>query len=180
MKRLTMLALLLAFRVGFNAGLVWGVPGEAYVGLFADENHSTTSVFYSPGPPLPFTTWVWFVPGTRGVSAAELHLDFPSNVIVGDVTCNPPFVGCYGPPDDIVFGRCLTDWEWGIKVECVLTDSKLTSIELRPHAGNTSVLVATCELGNPLEPAIVLTRLDLNWEEAAEPVSWGAIKSLYR
>lgn len=184
MKRLILLGAFLVCCLSLDAGVARAASDQAYVGLFADEYHSTC-IIVSPGSLVSFTTWVWFLPGTSGVMAAEFHIVFPSNVIVGNVTCNTHVLGCYGPPEDIAFDHCLTEWEWGIKVECVLTDALPSIIELVPHSGDSSVLVATCELGFPLEPAIVLMDLYLNqtgrcFFDAAEPVSWGAIKSLYQ
>jgi hypothetical protein len=183
MKRLITFVVVLAFTV--NAGPACKAQEQAYVGLFADSGHSVISV-NGPGTFLPFTMWIWWRPSVRGMVAGEIALEYPSNVIKSTVTTNSLMncgLCCLGLDDAVYacFFNCQVEWVWSHQRTCYLTDGAPTAIRIVPSIyGN--LCAASCELGNPVEPATVLSHLYLNQSGAyaTEPTSWGTIKSLYR
>lgn len=183
MKRLIMFVVVLAFVI--NAGPACKAQEKAYVGLFADSGHSVNSVNCYGGF-TPFTTWIWWRPSVRGLIGGEIALEYPSNVLKTTWTTNPMMdcgLCCLGTSDAIYacFEYCQLNWVWSHQLSCYLTDYAPTAIRIVPTIdGDPSA--ASCGPGYPVEPATVFTPLYLNQYGpiAAEPVSWGAIKSLYR
>jgi len=156
----------------------------AYVGLFADEAHSVTSVF-NMGAITEFDVWVWWLPSEHGLHSTIFRLTYPPNVTPGTITLNPnsqPLIGCNDgyEPMCATFVSCQLGWVWTHRQRCYLTGYKPGDIKIGPPGVNT-LEAWNCEPGYPAEPMIVISRLYVNWWwDEAEPQSWGAIKSLYR
>jgi len=182
MKRFLIPALALAYlSVGLSAQ---ALPPNAYAGLFVDQMHSGTSVYYVP-PLTPFTMWIWWLPSDKGIKAAEFQIIYPSNVIASTVTVNPlvsAVLGDLSSGASAAFGDCQMAWVWTHQQACYLTDMSPSVIQIVAHPTGGGLNVATCEYGYPIAVARALTPLYLNQSGpiAAEPVSWGAIKDLYR
>lgn len=152
-----------------------------YVGLFADANHEIISV-YNPGGFWPFTLYVWWLPGDEGCMWTGFTLEYPSNVIRSIIAANSwcgVALGC--PGSCCPLSSCSYDWIWSHSQACYLTDSNPSFIRILPLPGESTLYVATCAPGYPTEDVTVLNHFGLNQVGiAAEPVSWGAIKGLYR
>lgn len=155
---------------------------DAYVGLFADANHSSCSVNIVGGF-YPFEVWIWMT-SHLGVQAAEYKMTAPAGaVIVSTVTTNPDITASLGDVAggiSVAFGACQNGWVWTQHVSCYLLSPApmFVLIEARPGVG---LQIASCELGFPIYPATVLNHLALNQPcvVATENASWGAIKSLF-
>lgn len=182
MKRLLIAALALAYlSVGLSAQAL--MP-NAYAGLFVDQIHSGTAVYYVT-PLTPFTMWIWWLPSEKGIMAVEFQIIYPSNVIGITVTVNPLVaaeLGDLASGESAAFGDCQMACVWTHQQACYLTDMSPSFIQIVAHPTGGGLNVATCEAGHPIEAATALTPLYLNQSGpiAAEPVSWGVIKGLYR
>jgi hypothetical protein len=178
-KVLMLCALLVVALAGANLE-----ASTVYVGLYADEAHSVTSVDYA-GAVTEFDVWVWWLPSEHGLIANSFRLAYPSNVTWGTITLNPntmPNIGCNDgwEPMCAIFSNCELDWVWSHHQRCYLTDAMPSAIQIVPPDPDP-IEAANCEMGNPLDQVVVLNRLNMNWWfDAAEPQTWGAIKSLYR
>jgi hypothetical protein len=106
-------------------------------------------------------------------------------VIASTITVNPLVAAILGDPPSgtsAAFGDCQMAWVWTHQQTCYLTDMSPSVIQIVAHPTGGGLNVATCEDGYPIATARALTPLYLNQTGpiAAEPVSWGTIKSLYR
>lgn len=187
MKRLVLLFVAIALSAGSAFAQA---PDSAYVGIFADAAHTVRQVNYGGGPaPTIFTAYIWWLPSVRGVNGAEFAVKFPSTgLIVGTVTPNSGLTVQLGTLQGGISiawdpANCQTTWTWSHTVACYLTSADLAQIEIANHPTTVPphYVVATCELGFPIEPVIRFTHLYLNWDGgiATEAKSWGAIKSMF-
>ncbi len=190
MKRMVLIALGLLLLAGSAFAQPYpGLPDTAYVGLFADVGRTVHSVTYGGTGFTPFTMYLFWLPSTRGLIAAEFKLAYPANVIGAAITSDATLtvqLGTLGAGISIAWNpdSCQTDWVYSHRQACFLTSALQTQIEV---VANPAVLpfpayqVATCELGYPIEPVRRFTHLYLNWDGgvAVEPKSWGSIKSLF-
>lgn len=154
----------------------------AYVGLFADANHMDCDVMLVGGF-MPFDVWVWFFTPELGVQAAEYMATAPAGVIPSVVTTNPLITASLGDMwsgISVSFGACQNGWVWTQHAACYLTSASMMFLTIGPRPG-VGLQIASCELGFPIYPAVVLNNLALNQDcvVATENASWGAIKSLF-
>jgi len=183
MKHMPLVLVLAALLLAIAAS---GVESRApYVGVFADTYHASTCVFMPTGSTsLPFTLWVWSYPGDQGLMATEFTLELPSNVTLVGSEMNfgvcAPVVGCYWPCLCCPYQACQTDWHWSWKIDCVLIDSNPSLIRIKSCGTDPMIQAPNCSIGYPVEQVTVLNDFGLNQLIATEPVSWGAIRSLYR
>lgn len=187
MKKLVLLLVAIALAAGSAFAQA---PDSSYVGLYADNAHSVRRVDYGGGPaPTIFTMYLWWLPSVRGINGAEFAVKYPAaGLIAGSVTPNPALTVQLGTlPGGISIAwdqaNCQTDWTWSHTQACYLTSAALGQIEIvnHPTTQPPHYVVATCEIGYPIEPVIRFTHLYLNWDGgiATESRSWGAIKSLF-
>ena len=167
-----------------------GLPDSAYVGLFADVDHTIRTVTYGGAPAL-FHWYLYWLPSTRGLLAAEFTIVVPSNVAGVTTVAKDPGItvelGTLTGGISIAFHEdsCQTDWVWSHHLTSFLLSGAQSEIMLvdRGDVGGVWVpyQIATCELGYPIEPVKRLTHLYLNWDGGlgVQSKSWGAIKSLF-
>lgn len=159
------------------------LPPRAYIGLYADGEHSQ-NCFDNPGGSYMFTMWIWCLSSDEGIMSGRFDLSYPSNIIEGDVDSNPaldPFVPC---TTGVCFSfySCQYNWVWLFKQQLIITDTSPSQIDIIAHPETGSCEYYTCEPG-PAESFIYHTPLYLN--QCPQPLakdekSWGAVKSLYR
>ena len=161
-------------------------PAQGYIGLYADGIHSVCNVMNPAGAFMPFTMWIWCLPSSHGMTAAEFAISFPGTVIASTITVNPLItvgLGTLTGGTSVAFGACNNDWVWTHQVACYSIAALPAIIEVIPDptAQPPAYQFATCELGNPLEAIFRLTHLYLNQQcvYATKDASWGAIKSLF-
>lgn len=184
MKRLLMVLLLFTCINTAHAQL----PQTAYIGLFADENHTSWCVngeaFYG------CEMWVWVLPSERGVMCVEWKVEYPDNVIPSTVTIGWPDITCDLEDPTRGYSACVLDcrfeWFWLFKQDLYVVSAEQTHCEIVPHLDAGAYQVASCEPGYPIEPVIKLSDLYVN-REPNDPVcagvgtsgtSWGAIKRI--
>jgi hypothetical protein len=181
--------LLVAFLLFISIGTTHAqLPQTAYIGLFADENHTSWCVngeaFYG------CEVWVWVLTSERGVMCVEFKVEYPDNVIQSTIT------QCWGDItldiEDPTIGysacvmECRLEWFCVFGQQLYVVSAEQTHLEIVPHVDVDAYQVANCEPGYPIEPVIKLTDLYVN-REPNDPVcagvgtgsaSWGAIKRL--
>jgi hypothetical protein len=189
--------LLIAFAVLMLTG--GALAGDnPYIGIFAtdiDETWAPHSVC-SISPPLleTFVMWIWVLPSSRGMNAAEFRLGLAANVTLDASYWDPDYTGEIMNPEitialggltagtSVAFGACQNGWTWTHKrAYWAKTNMTARYFQILPHPTSLGINVATCELGNPLEPATKLTHLYLYQPcvYATKEATWGAIKSLF-
>jgi hypothetical protein len=181
-----MLLVTVTFLVLASAALAQ-VPDSTYVGLFFDDARTIPSrvdyVITDPQIPTTFYTYIYFLPGVKGLYGADYSLKFPDNVTYTTIT---NYTGLF-TMGDIVEGitviwpdSCRTGWTWSQRVRCRLNDAVESQVEIGPRLDNSAFSISNCDLMD--ESYIVWTYLYLNKDGAlrTESKSWGAIKSLYR
>ena len=141
-------------------------PPNGYIGVFADDNHSTCSVVYIPGnPPAVYTMWVWCLPSDKGLQSAEFKIDYPANVIPSPhITLNPHIVASTGDLIDgtsVTFDDCQTDWAWTHQQDFNLINNSCGVIRVDNRPG-TSLGFYTCTPGDPEQPLTAFSRLGIN------------------
>lgn len=139
------------------------------MGLYADEARSSSDVSYA-GPYTEATVYVYFAPSSRGVHAAEFSIVYPANVLPADVTTNPLIsvnLGDLSTGVSFAFLDCQTDWVWSHRQRLFLTSADRTFVKIAASSLSGEYQVASCELGNPLEPVFFSSLLGVN--AACEP-----------
>ncbi|HEY5132310.1 MAG TPA: hypothetical protein VII85_01340, partial [Candidatus Krumholzibacteriaceae bacterium] len=136
-----------------------------------------------------FTMYIYWLPGTHGLSSAEFKVSAPSNVILSTVTANPDIavsLGTLTAGTAVTFGAICEGagvWVWTHHVSCFLTSAVEGIIELVPDPTAIPPFLgyASCELGNPPYPIRKFTNICLNSTcgMATQTKTWGAIKSLF-
>jgi hypothetical protein len=179
-------ALLLGAAILFLAGSTAAVPPPiGYIGVFADGAHSIA--YLCPAQYEQFQAWIWILPGTHGVQAAEFAVSFPATTLVLATVQHPNItvaLGALSTGISVSFGEawCQTDWVWTHHLTMMSLAVVQTWIAIIPHPRVLPVPayhVATCELGYPIERLSYLTPLYLCQSWGVEESSWGAIKSLF-
>jgi hypothetical protein len=189
MKRMVLIALGVLLLAGSAFSQPYpGLPDTAYVGLFADTGHSVRSVNFG-GAPAAFQWYIFWLPSTRGLIAAEFKILLPANVVGLSTLAKDPAVtvelGTLTGGISIAFNAdsCQTDWVWSHKLNSILMSNVQSQIMVveHPTIDPPAYHVATCELGYPIEPVKRFTHLYLNWDGGVgvQNKSWGAIKSLF-
>jgi hypothetical protein len=176
MKKLVLALVILAFAAPVFAA-------DAYIGLFADNMHSDCDVYLAGGF-MPFNVWVWFIAPSVGVQAAEYRVVPPAYVIVSTPTINPDISVSLGDAlagISVAFYNCQPGWVWTQNIACYLTAAGPGYVMADRRPDVSAIQIASCELGNPIYPAVVLNHLAIGQEcvVATEESSWGAIKSLF-
>ena len=180
-------AFLMAIGLLFVASSGFAQIDSTYAGLFTDEAHTIWTV--SSTGFTAFTMYIYWLPGTGGLSAVEFKITAPSNVILSTVTANPDIVvqlGTITAGASATFGSVCEPqgvWVWTHHVACFLTSTAEGMIELVPDptAIPPFLGMSTCELGNPLYPIRKFTNICLNSTcgIGTQTKTWGAIKSLF-
>jgi len=185
--------------IALASGSAFALPETGYIGIFADAAHNTSPASGGSGynicPPQygQFQCWIWCLPGERGLQAAEFAVSFPPTVIVLAVTPHYPAITLQvGSPDGgicISFpeGNCQADWIWTHHFTCMsLAAGVPAQIRIVPHPGTQppAYQFASCEIGYPIEPCIVLCPLYICYPYPEGPLgveqaNWGAIKGLF-
>jgi len=159
-----------------------------YMGLYVDGAHSLDRQDI-PNAWIPFTTWVWILPGYDGVQCASFKLIQPEWNLWIETTPNPLNSIILGSPyaDEGVsfcfaYGACQTDWVWLYQIQQLPMSAGVPGyIEIVewPHSG--AVEIADCTCGYPIEPVTILNKLGLNQDALihTDDASWGAIKDIY-
>jgi hypothetical protein len=162
-------------------------PDSAYVGLYADVDHTTWTKSYS-GSSTMFYMWIFWIPTDDGMYGSQFKVSFPSNIITSTVTKDADVtvtLGDLASGIGIGLGTCHSGgvWYWTHKVRLFLLDAEESTIELQKYPGSTppGLTVVTCLTGLPKIPARKATHICLNWtcDTATQGATWGAIKSLF-
>jgi hypothetical protein len=186
--------LLLAALLG--PAVVAAQPPVSYVGVYVDNTYSMWCV--SGMPSYQSEIWVYLVLGEGGATAFSFDLALPSNVSLTDLIvgghdpgpsqCLPPYC-----PTGITneFGLCLIppkfSGAWLAHGTITVTSADQGMVEIIGAAGPSSeCYIVRCD--GEHETPRVLTNLYVNFAPSApecsglatEPVTWGAIKGLYR
>jgi hypothetical protein len=186
---------LLCLLVLTASGSVRANPPRGYIGLFADEDHSSWCA--SGAPVYPVEIWVMCLPGYLGQICAEFAVHYPANVTQSTITINSALwfqIPGYLCVDDYCnfapcYHWCEWDWHWVMHQTIYVTDWTPSFVEITGNQiGGGTYQFANCDSGYPLEPCTVLTRFYLNYDPSApecmatatKSESWGAIKSLVR
>jgi len=180
--------LLIGFVVLMLAGSL-SAGDVPYIGIYASpdgvmDTHSTCSI----SPVVfdeTFVMWIWVLPSSRGMNAVEFRLSRPTLITQElDAVSNPDItieLGSLSAGISSAFGSCQNGWTWTHQQLCSSrsTTPRFFSIIVNPSSGLFQV--ASCEPGNPLEPATRLTHLYLYQPcvYATKDATWGAIKSLF-
>ena len=184
MKRLILAAVILVvFAAGASAQGTLG-----YIGLFADDAHSTWCAtgtgFYS------LEMWIWCLAGGHGQICAEFMISYPGNVITSTVTQNEDDIsvtlGDLGSGMSACLKECNEGCLWFFHQTLFVTDAALTFVQVMPHPDVGVLQFANCDEGFPTEPCMALTHLYLNAGQelpecqttATKSASWGAIKGM--
>jgi hypothetical protein len=191
--------LLIAVAILFAAGAAHAVlPTEGYIGLFTGPSSDSPAqtapsgqlgVWYT-GERTTFYMWIWVLPSTNGMRAAEWMIQLPEedNVALADVTGNPGltlYLGTLTSGISAVFETCQTDWAWYFYVEAYLLDdvSSVIKVVEDPTAQPPFLGLATCSYPYPLENILPFSYLYMNPASGlyigTKEMSWGAIKSLF-
>jgi len=139
------------------------------MGLYTDEARSSSDVSYA-GPYTEATVYVFFAPSSRGLNGAEFSLVYPANVLPADVTTNPlisVYLGDLGTGVSFAFLDCQTDWVWSHHQRLFLTSADPAFVKIAASSLSGECQVASCEIGNPLEPVVFSSLLGVN--AACEP-----------
>ncbi len=148
-----------AFQPGFAQA-----PDYGSIGLYADESRSTNEGYYAGGP-TEITMYVFCHPTARGLAGVEFSIAYPANVIMGEITLNPLIAVELGELDagtSVAFTDCQNDWVWTHHQSLILTNTEQTRIEIEANGTSGDYQIATCELGNPLEPVFISSLLCFN------------------
>jgi len=184
MKRVLLVAVALLVLAG--ASYAQG-PDSTYVGLFFDLTRTIPSrvdyVVADPPHPTPFYSYIFFLPGAKGLYAASYSIIFPANIQMGSVT-NYTNLFTMG---DLVAGisvvwpdSCRHDWIYSQRVRCFLLDATQDQIRIWPRADSGDFLIANCDMMDESYRKFTYLSLNYDGELRTENKSWGAIKSLYR
>lgn len=171
------LALMLVSSVAFAS--------EGYIGLFVDAGHTSWCIT-NPGGFLPFTMYVWCLPGSLGQICAEFMVTYPPNCIQSTISANDPIIsvtlGTLPTGMSVCYIECQYAWHWNFQQIIYSTDTAAGVFEIVAHPDAGAYQFANCTPGYPIEPCIKLTNLYMNGvcgPTAVESTSWGAIKGLF-
>jgi hypothetical protein len=175
--------------------LVAAQPPVSYVGVYADNTHSTWCVTGTPS--YQSEIWVYLVLGTGGATAFSFDLAVPPNVTLSDLVVgghDPGPSQCLPPdcPTGITneFGLCVApprfSWVWLAHGTITVAGGDQGAVEIIGTNGLSDCDIVRCD-GQHETPRI-LTRLFVNYGPsdpecsgmATESATWGAIKGLYR
>jgi|WetSurMetagenome_2_1015567.scaffolds.fasta_scaffold30990_3 hypothetical protein len=185
-------ALLIAAAVMFVAVSAFAeLPPKAYIGLYTGATHDVNTA--CPGLYAGFPCWIWVLPATTGLQAAEFAIQYPPTVINLATVKNPGItveLGALTTGISVAFGEgmCQADWVWIYQLTLMAVGPiTQVKVDVIPHPGTLpvpAIQLATCELGYPIEPMTYVTPLYLCWTPDPGPLgvqesNWGAIKSLF-
>jgi hypothetical protein len=182
----------------FPASTHAALPGYYTMGLFASADH--TCYCWCPFGENAWARiemWVWCLPSTKGLLAAEFKVQYvPGVQRVDDAVYNPDIsvqLGLIGTGVGVAFGACQMNWAWICHEELWVRSSAQSEMAIVPHPESGLIRVASCEMGYPEYSVSVLHRLYVNREAApmlcclqplevvvgTESTTWGAIKELF-
>jgi hypothetical protein len=136
--------------------------------------------------------WVWCQPGENGLWGVECAVAYPPNVVADRVTYNSGLAMRQGNLLEGIsasFGTCQWDWSWIAHQALYVSSLQQTYLEVAPHPAVGFFRFFNCGEGNPAEPCLKGTNLQLN--AAAAPClqpetaigtggsTWGAVKDLF-
>lgn len=178
---LSFVALVMLSGASFSQPAVGG-----YIGLFTDVAHTTFTLTHPGAGFLPFTMYIYFLPGPLGMQGAEFQIAYPTNVIGSTVTPHDSIsvsLGALSSGISIAFFNCQPTGVWvaSHRQSCFLTSTAQTLIEIVAHSTSGAYQIASCELGFPLYPVTKFTNICCNQlcAVAAPNKTWGAIKNLF-
>jgi hypothetical protein len=184
-----LLAILALAGIIFTTPLQAQLPQDAYVGLYADNEHSQWCVNGEGG--YAFDMWIWILPSERGVLCVEHDIRFPSNIIEGAIVYNSSVVFSEPTPPaeySMWYKECQLDWHWTARQTLSVTSNEPSLIEIIPDPNSGECQVGTCQNCSPAELFVLYTALFVNFPPddavckgtATSSSTWGAIKSLFR
>jgi len=141
------------------------LPSHGYICLSNGLDHSNCGVF-SNGRFIQFEMYIWMIPSSTGIVAGEFQIVYPADVISSTVTTNPDITVVLGQLNtgiSFAFGTCHMDWVWSHHQTCYVFSNAYEFIQVAGDpASGTGPQYATCEVGYPLSPFIVLGNLGVN------------------
>lgn len=146
--------------------LVSGARAQEYgaIGLYTDVYRATNTAVYA-GAPTEFTMYVYVLPGSAGMAAAEFAVSYPPNAVPGAVTTNPLVAAQLGDLQSgmsVSFSGCQAEWTWTHSQQVFLVDTAHAWIEIVPHGVAGAIQLATCTEGFPIEPMTICSAVGLN------------------
>ena len=165
------------------------LPQDAYVGLYADGDHSQWCV--NGAAVYEFEMWIWILPSERGVLCVEHGVQFAPNIIEGAIVYNTSvvFAEPTGPAEySMWYKECQMDWHWTVRQSLVVSTDEPSFIEILSDPISGKCQVGTCQDCSPAELFVMYTALFVNFPPddavckgtATSSSTWGAIKSLFR
>jgi len=186
MKRLVMIAIVCLFAASAAHAQL---PPKPYIGLYADETHST---WCATGTPVyQVTMHIWSLSTPDSLLCAEFAVSYPATGVIPSTTTPNPLnsviLGDLTTGISICFQGCQYGWQWLFRQTLFVTEPDKKMIQIVEHGGAGVIQVAPCPPGAPEIPATVFTNLYLNAESGTDPecdqtgvqpASWGAIKQM--
>jgi hypothetical protein len=180
-------AMLLAVALMLVATSAFALGPKAYIGIWADADHSVCSV--SPAPYGTTPAYIFVLPSVTGMQAVEFRCALPPTLVQLASVKNPGItveLGSLANGISVAFGEgmCQMDWTWIYNLTLMVLATTPTVVEITPHPGTLpepAYQLATCEAGYPIIPLTKLTSLYFYQPcvIGVEETNWGAIKSLF-
>jgi hypothetical protein len=144
---------------GSGGSLGCGVPPAAnpdlwrpWVGVYEDAAHTDECVEV---PPYQFfSLYVWWRPGSRGMSSAEFKVDIPDDIYLLGLETNPVISAQSGDLESgisVAFSECQTDWVWTHLIYGMFTASYYGTITVDPFPGLEEPQLVACDSDHSTE-----------------------------
>ena len=185
MKKFMLFAACLSLAACAGAG---PVLGGGLIGLFANDTHDN---FCVAGTGMyQVEMWVWCFPSQNGQICAEFKVQYPTNVIVSDVTenmaLNSVTLGDLASGVSVCYINCQYDWNWPFHQTLYVTSAETTRARIVAHPLVGIHQFASCLDGYPLEECLGRPALLFNVDPSdpqctggTSDSTWGAIKGMY-
>jgi hypothetical protein len=144
---------------GSGGSLGCGIPPAAnpslwrpWAGVYEDAAHSDQCVTV---PQFQiFGLYVWWRPGSRGMSSAEFKVDIPDDIYLLGLESNPELIVQSGDLEsgiNVVFSECRTDWIWTHRIYGMLTSSNYGVVTVDPYPGSEEPQLVACDSDHSTE-----------------------------
>jgi hypothetical protein len=142
------------------------LPARGGMGIFADVERRTSSVYQNPGLPTEFTLYVFCYPSRNGQKGVRYAILYPPNVERGTFSANDGIVSSsYGDPAtgiDACLRECSYDWIWTHTQTFWLLDAGKSAIGVVAHPAADAYGFLNCAPGAAFETVDIYTHLYCN------------------